>query len=267
MITTLIIHGIIYLLIGLFAGLMAGLFGIGGGLVVVPGLLFAFEQTHSIPDNIVMYVAVGTSLAAMIITSMAAVQAHYKLGNILWSVFRKLWPGLIVGTISGSIAASWIPTYWLAMFFAVFLLCVAVKMLTDATVSHPEGFPNKWINNSVNFLIGIFSGLLGVGGGILIVPYLTYCGIEARKISAVSNLCALAISLVGTIAFMITGYKITKLIPYTTGYVYWPAVFLIGITSGFMAPVGARLNYKLPIEQLRYGFVVLLILTAITMLF
>lgn len=264
---TLILHGMIYALIGVFAGLMAGLFGIGGGLVVVPGLAFVFQQTRAIPENIIMYVAVGTSLAAMIITTIASLRAHHKMGSILWSVFYKLWPGLVAGTVIGSIVAAWIPTQWLAMFFAVFLLCMAIKMLIPTDVNRKEHVLNKWINYAINFLIGTNSGLLGVGGGILIVPYLTYCGIEIRKIAAVSNLCALVIALVGTIAFIITGYKITALIPDTIGYVYWPAVILIGIPSSLMAPVGARLNYKLPVHQLKYGFVALLILTAINMLF
>ncbi|MDR3442091.1 MAG: sulfite exporter TauE/SafE family protein [Legionella sp.] len=267
MILPLIIHGAIYILIGVFAGLMAGLFGIGGGLIVVPGLVFVFQQTQIIPDNLIMYVAAGTSLAAMIITSQASVKAHHTLGTILWPVFNKLWPSLVIGTLLGSIIASWIPTHWLKILFAFFLLFVALKMLTDKQIVRPEHFPKHWINRLVNFLIGINSGLLGVGGGILIVPYLAYCGIDIRKIPAVSNLCALSIAVVGTLAFMVTGYYETTSITYMTGYIFWPAVLLIGIPSSLLAPVGARLSYQLPLHQLKYGFIVILILTALKMLF
>lgn len=264
---TLFLYGIIYAFIGIFAGLMAGLFGIGGGLVVVPGLLFVLQQSHLVSESIMMYVAVGTSLAAMIITAAASVNAHSKISTILWPVFYKLWPGLVIGTVFGCIIATWIPTQGLTIFFAVFLLFVALKMFTDAKVSRPEHFPKKWIHHSLTVLIGTNSGLLGVGGGILVVPYLTYCGIEVRRIAAVSNLCALVIAMVGTSAFIITGYHVTSSIPYMSGYIYWPAVLLIGIPSSLMTPIGARLNYKLPVHQLKYGFAILLILTAINMLY
>lgn len=267
MIETLILHGIIYALIGMFAGLMAGMFGIGGGLVVIPGLLFVFQKTQIIPAGIQMYVAIATSLAVMIITATASFLTHKKMGSILWSVFNKLWPGLIAGTIAGSIAAAWIPTDLLKIFFAVFLLCMAVKMLRDRNVSYPEHQPKQWVNYLINTLIGVNAGLLGVGGGILMVPYLNYCGIEVRKIAAITNLCALTVALIGTLSFMITGYRATALIPGTIGYVYWPAVVLTGIFSSLMAPIGAHLNYKLPVHQLRFGFVAILILTAIKMLF
>lgn len=264
---TLLLHGTIYALIGVFAGLMAGLFGIGGGLVVVPGLLFVFEQTHLIADSIVMYAAIGTSLAAMVITTAAAVRAHAKIGPILWPIFYKLWPGLVLGTVFGSVVASWIPTEGLTVFFAVFLIFVTIKMLTDAKTSRTEHFPRPWIHHLLTFFIGTNSGLLGVGGGILVVPYLTHCGIKIRKIAGLSNLCALVIATVGASAFIITGYQATRLVPYMTGYIFWPAVLLIGIPSSLMAPIGARLSYKLPVQQLKYGFVALLILTAINMLY
>ncbi len=264
---TFLLHDSVYALIGIVAGLMAGLFGIGGGLVVVPGLFFVFEQLHLVPDSIVMYSAIGTSLAAMVITTAAAVRAHAKIGPILWPIFYKLWPGLVLGTVFGSVVATWIPTQELTIFFAVFLIFVAIKMLTDAKTSRKKHFPRPWIHHLLTFFIGTNSGLLGIGGGILIVPYLNYCGIKIRKIAGLSNLCALVIAVVGASAFIITGYQITRLIPYMTGYIYWPAILLIGISSSLTAPIGARLSYKLPVEQLKYGFVLLLILTAITMIY
>ncbi len=267
MLTPFILHGFIYALIGVFAGLMAGILGIGGGLIVVPGLLFVFQQTQLIPNEILMHAAAGSSLAAMIITSLASLKAHAKMGDILWGVYNKLWPGIIIGTCAGALAAQWISTYWLKLFFAIFLLGVAIKMITDVKVTHPEKFPANWINRLVSFLIGFKSGLLGVGGGILIIPYLTYCGVAIRKIAAVSNLCTLTVALVGTVVFILTGYYATQDISYATGYVYWPAVILVAIFSSITAPVGARLSYTLPIQQLRYGFIVILILTALKMLF
>jgi len=262
-----LLHGAIYVLIGTFAGLMSGFLGIGGGLIVVPGLVFVFQQTNIIPETIMMNVAAGSSLAIMIFTSQSAIRAHYRLGDILWSVFNKLWPGIIIGTISGAVIALWIPTYWLKTLFAVFLFSVAIKMLTSKEVSRPEHFPKAWINRLVSFIVGLKSGLLGIGGGLLVIPYLTYCGISLRKIAAVSSLCTLTVALTGTLVVIITGHKAMAAIPYATGFVYWPAVLLVAIPSSITAPLGARLNYKLPLRQLQYGFIAILIVTAIKMLF
>lgn len=258
---------LIYALLGIFSGLMAGILGIGGGLIVVPGLLFIFQQTQIVPPSIMMQVAAGTSLALMIVTSYASLKAHYRLGHILWSVYHKLWPGIIIGTVLGALTAQWISTYWLQTVFAIFLLCIAIKMLKDTDITHGEHFPANWVNRLISACIGFKSGLLGLGGGMLIIPYLTYCGIPMRKIAPVSNLCTLTVSLIGTLVFMSTGYHETANIAYTTGYIYWPAVLVLALFSRISAPLGAQLNYKLPVHQLKYGFILILILTALKMLF
>lgn len=267
MIMDVVFHGAIYAFIGIFAGLMAGILGVGGGIIVVPGLVFVFQQTHLIPESILMHVAAGTSLAVMIFTSQAALIAHYRLGEILWSVFNKLWPGIVLGALAGGVIAEFIPTYWLKTLFAIFLFFVAVKMLADGHVERVEQFPKAWINRLISFLIGFKSGLLGVGGGVLIIPYLTYCGVAVRKIAAVSNLCTFSVGLVGALTFMVTGQSEMAAIPNSTGYVYWPAVLWVAIPSSIIAPLGAKLNYLLPVKQLKYGFIVILLLTAIKMLF
>ncbi len=263
----LLLDGAVYAFIGIFAGLMAGVLGIGGGVIVVPGLVFVFQHTQVIPENISMHVAAGTSLAVMILTSQSSLRAHLKLGDVLWPIFNKLWPGIIFGTIAGATLAYFMPTYWLKIIFAVFLFLVAFKMITDLHVTHPVRFPPTWVNRLVSFLIGLKSGMLGVGGGVLIIPYLTYCGVAIRKIAAVSNLCTLTVAVVGTIVFMITGQHEMSAVPYSTGYVYWPAVLFVAIPSSLIAPLGAKLNYVIPVKQLKYGFIVILLITAIKMLF
>lgn len=259
--------GSVYLFIGVFAGLMAGILGIGGGVIVVPGLVFVFHYTQFIPEQAIMHVAAGTSLAVMVSTAFAALLAHHKVGIILWPIFNKLWSGIVAGVISGVILAVFIPASWLKVLFALFLLFVAFKMVTNIHVSYPEQFPGVWLNRLISYIIGLQSGLLGVGGGILIIPYLTYWGIAARNIAPVSNLCSMTVGFVGAVTCMITGSMAQTAIPYATGYVYWPAVLLIAIPSSLIAPLGAKLNYVLPLSQLKYGFIVILFLTAIKMLF
>lgn len=262
----MLLLGLIYLLIGTFAGLMAGMFGIGGGLIVVPGLVFVFQKINLVPSELLMHVAVGTSLAVMVITTQAAVRAHHKMGNVLWPLFHKLWPGLFVGTITGAVTAAWVPASWLKIFFALFLFLVAVKMLMDKDIEQSKQIPADWIIHLFTLFVGISAAMLGVGGGILIVPFMVYCRVPTLKIAAISNLCALTIAIIATIAFMITGIHETTDIAYMTGYIYWPAVFLVGIASSLFAPLGTKLHYILPVQQLKYGFIVLLVLTGLKML-
>lgn len=263
----LVLHGSIYAFIGIFAGLMAGTLGIGGGIIVVPGLVLLFQLNQVIPEALLMQVAAGTSLATMIFTSVAALRAHHDMGTILWPVFNKLWPGIVLGVIVGALLAQVIPTHWLKLILAVFLLFVAFKMLMDNHAHRKVRFPPDWINRLISFLIGSKSGLLGIGGGSLIVPYLSYCGVDLRKIPPVSNLCTFIVGVLGALSFMLTGYKEMMAIPYATGYIYWPAVLLIAIPSSLIAPFGAKLNYILPVKQLKYAFIVILLLTALKMFF
>lgn len=266
-ITEFLLYTSVFIFIGVFAGIMSGILGIGGGIIVVPGLAFIFAYTKIIPEADIMQVAAGTSLAVMIFTSQAALRAHYRLGEILWSYYHKLWPGLGAGTFVSAIVAQFIPTDWLEIFFAIFLFCIAIKMFIDNEEKHKEHHPPAWRNHLISFLIGAQSGLLGIGGGVLIIPYLTYCGVSARKIAPVSNLCTLTVALIGAAVFMVTGWKEMGPVPYSLGYIYWPAVLAVAIPSSLAAPLGAKLNYIVPVRQLKYVFIVILLVTAIKLLF
>jgi uncharacterized protein len=258
--------GFFYALAGVFAGLMSGLMGLGGGLVVVPALLIIFQHNPAIAPQIAMQLAAGTSLAIMLFTSQASIRAHYKLGDILWGVYRRLAGGIIIGTIMGCLLAAYMPTSWLRWVLIVVLLMVAVKMLLDVNAILPARFPPAWVNALVSWVIGFKSGLLGLGGGILIIPYLTYCGVEMRKIAAVSALCTMTVAIIGTATVIITGANAPGLPPYSTGFVYWIAVVFVSIPSALMAPLGARLTYIVPVKQLRYGFIFILLVTIINLL-
>jgi uncharacterized membrane protein YfcA len=260
-------HGSLYALTGAFAGLMSGILGIGGGMIVVPALVYIFHQTNLIPSDIEMHVAAGSSLAIMIFTAMASVRAHHRQSEILWHIYNLLWPGIIAGTICGGILADLLPTHLLKILFGIFLLIISFKMLSNINVSHPHHFPGLWINRVVSYLIGLKSGLLGIGGGALILPYLSYCGVDIKKIPAISALCTLTVAMIGTITFVITGSNESGLPEYCTGYVYWPAVVWVAIPSVIFAPFGAHLTYTLPVKHLKYGFIAILFVVAIDLLF
>ena len=256
----------IYALAGVFAGIMSGLLGIGGGIVIVPALFFIFSHQGVIAPALCMHFAAGTSLAIMIFTSHAAIRAHLSHQDILWHVFKRLWLGIAIGVISGATCAFFVSSFWLRLFFGLFLLFIAYKMSIGYRVEKKRQFPKPWIHFLISWVIGFKSGLLGVGGGVLTVPYLTYCGVPIRKIAAISALCTLIVSVLGTIIFMITGHFASPLPAYSTGFIYWPAVIWVAIPSMLMAPVGARLNYILPVKLLRFGLVVVLLLTALDLL-
>lgn len=263
----LIINTILYVLAGAFAGLMSGLLGIGGGIVMVPALIFIFSHDPHIPPQLIMHIAAATSLAVIIFTSRSAVVAHGKRNNLRWDVYRSLWPGIVIGVVFGVVLANYIPTEGLKVLLGVFLVFVAISMLRKKTPSVQHNPPRLWIHNLFSYLIGLNSGLLGIGGGVLIVPYLRYCGLDLRQVTAVSVLCTLTVAVIGAFTFILMGWSHLGFNLYFAGYIYLPAVLFLAIPSMLCAPLGVELTYRLPVKQVTYGFIVILLLTAAHLLF
>ncbi|KTD20891.1 permease [Legionella lansingensis] len=267
--STLAIYGGIYALTGSVAGLIAGTLGIGGGIVIIPALLFIFQHNSAFPPHLIMHMAVGTSLAVMFFTAQASVRAHHQLNGILWDVFKRLLPGLASGIVCGALTASYLSTDLLKILFAIFLIVVGIRLLlAKPSVHTPSSCLGKpLINTVISFLIGFTSGLLGVGGGSLVIPYLNYCGVEMRKAVAISALVTVIVALLGTFIFIIMGLKENSLPLYSTGYIYWPAVFCLALLSSVFAPLGAKITYRISVRQLQYAFVLLLFIVAMELLF
>ncbi|STX30207.1 permease [Legionella beliardensis] len=260
----LVTNGILYSLAGVIAGLMSGMVGIGGGVIIVPALLIIFQHVVNLPAPLAIHLASGTSLAIIMLTSQAAVRAHYRQGHILWSVYRRLAVGIFLGTFFGVLLANYLPALWLQRILAVFLLILAARMMFNFKVGQFN--PSPLLNKVISFLIGLSSGLLGIGGGIFIVPYLASCGLEMKKILPVSALCIMTVAVVGTIMFMITGLYQANLPAYTTGYIYWPAVLAIAIPSVIGVSWGVKLTYVLSQKQLEYIFIIVLLITSLHLL-
>jgi len=263
---SLIEHGVLYILTGAFAGLMAGILGIGGGMIVVPALLFIYHHIHLVPLEIEMHVAAGTSLAIMVFTAQASVRAHLREHTILWPIFYCLWPGILIGTVGGALLAHVMSSHWLRIILGIVLLLIAVKMLLPSRETKKREMPATWVTRAYSVLVGLKSGLLGIGGGALLIPYLTFFGVKRRDTAAISALCTLIVSIVGAFAFMLLGYYVPGLPAYTTGYVYWPAVFWVALPSMFLAPIGAHLTYILPVAKLRYAFIAMLLIASFDIL-
>ncbi|KTD17800.1 permease [Legionella jordanis] len=263
----LAMSGGLYAVTGCLAGFLAGVLGIGGGIILVPALVFIFQHNPDIPSHLVMHLAAGSSLAVMFLTSQSSIRAHHQLNGISWDVFRLLWPGLALGSISGVLCANFLSRGLLQGILALFLLFVAGRMIFNPAFSSTEpAFPRLWINRSISFSIGFISGLLGIGGGTLVIPYLQYCGVELRKTIALSALATMTIALVGMLASVMTGWSEEGLPSYSTGYVYWPAVISLALLSSIFAPLGAKMAYLIPTKQLKYGFVILLLIVALDLM-
>ena len=255
-----------YILLGSFAGLLAGLFGVGGGLIVVPGLMFIFTETALLPHHSVMHFAAGTSLGIMIATVCSSTLAHIRYDNILWPVFLKMLPGIIIGVTSGALLAKISPNRLLEILFAFFLLLMSFKMFFLLHVKSSHSLPSQSIISIISLITGVQSGLLGIGGGAIIIPFLTYCNIPMRKAAGTTAVCTLPIAIFGATSFILTGWSSSTSIPYTTGYIYWPAFFSVALGSVLFAPFGAKLATTAKTKTSKRLFALFLLIVSIRLL-
>ncbi|GAB6140625.1 sulfite exporter TauE/SafE family protein [Methylosoma difficile] len=251
--------------LGLVAGLLAGLFGIGGGLVIVPVLAFVFTA-HGFPSELIMMMAIATSLATIILTALSSIYTHHRLGAVLWQKVFKLSPGIIVGTAIGAFLAKQLSTDGLKLLLGVFLVYVGLQMALQFQPKQGRkalaGFWDFFAGN----VIGLLSAMVGIGGGTLTVPYLLYNQLPMRNAVAISSACGLPIAIIGTLSYTWLGQNTPNLPSWSLGYIYLPAVLGISLTSIFTAPVGAWLANKLPAKQLKRYFSILLLVMAVKLL-
>lgn len=257
---------ILYLALGVFAGFIAGLLGVGGGLVIVP-VLSALFITQDFDKSVVMHLAIGTSLATIIFTSISSVWAHHKRGAVRWGDVVRITPGIISGAWVGAAIADVIPTSGLQLFFGLFELYVAVQMTLSFTPKPHRSLPAKSGMFLAGNVIGSISSIVGIGGGTLTVPFLTWCNVNMREAVASSAACGLPIAIAGVIGFIITGWNDSALPSGSFGFVYIPALLGIVVMSVLFAPLGAKVAHAIPTKQLKRVFAVLLYILAFNMLY
>jgi uncharacterized membrane protein YfcA len=255
----------IYLGIGVVAGILAGLLGVGGGLVIVPALVIAFGFL-GIPAELRMHLAVGTSLATIVITSIASIRAHQKRGAVRWSDFARFMPGIVLGALGGSAMAGWLPGDTLRTLFGLFALFVAVQMWFGLKPAPQRQLPGTLGMGLAGTVIGTISAVVGIGGGSLTVPFLSWCNVPVRQAVATSAACGLPIAVAGAAGFIATGWGYRELPAYSTGYVFWPAFAGVVATSMLFAATGAKLAHTLPTAALKRVFALFLCLVGFHLL-
>lgn len=256
---------LLYLIIGALAGILSGLVGIGGGVVVVPLLASIFEH-KGVPPDMVMHFAAGTSLAVMMVTTTASMRAHIKLGDAIWPIFRRMIPGLSIGVIAGATLADFLHSHELRLIFGGLLLLTAVKTFLRHEVHPRETLPTFFMMSVASFGLGVLSGLLGVGGGTIMVPFLLMINVSIRIAVAVSTACGLLAAIIGTVSYMITGANEIHTMAWTTGYIYWPAFFGVAMASPIFATLGAQISHRVSVTHLRRLFSLFIFLAAIKLL-
>jgi len=254
-----------YLGLGLVVGFFAGLLGIGGGGIMVPVLTMLFIA-QGFADTQHIHLALGTSLASIVVTSISSMRSHHQHGAVQWNIVKVMAPGILAGTFMLSYFAHFLSTTFLAILFSIFMSYVGFQMFLNLKPKPTRQLPGTVGISSVGFGIGGLSALVAIGGGSLIVPFLTWCNVKIQQAIGTSSAIGLPIALAGSIGYMLSGSGVGGLPAYTVGYVYMPAVFLISIVSIFSAPIGVRLAHTLPVGVLKKTFAVILLGLAFKML-
>jgi uncharacterized membrane protein YfcA len=250
---------IIFLAIGGLAGFAAGLFGVGGGTIIVPLLYIVFTQMDYNAD-IIMHLALGTSLATIVVTSISSLMAHHKNGAVMWPVFKNLAPGMAIGCFLGAGIAGLLSGTNLQLIIGVFVIWVAYTMFVGAkkVVDQNKILPSTTQQVFAGTGIGVASAIFGIGGGSLTVPYLNRYGVVMQKSVGTSAACGLPIAIAGALGFMLFGMKEQVNIPNSIGFVHIYAFLGISIMSFFTAKFGAKAAHALSPQMLKRCFAVLL---------
>lgn len=257
---------IAYIGLGVIAGFVAGLLGVGGGLIIVPALILIFQSNNFSPD-VIVHIAIGTSLATIIFTSLSSIYAHhFSHKAVRWDIVKQLTPGIIIGALIGAVIADFISAKILQRFFGFFELFVAFQMALNIKPHAARTLPDKIGMSSAGTGIGTISSIVGIGGGTLTVPFLVWCNIKMQQAVATSSACGLPIAVAGCVGFAITGWNKSSLPEYSFGYIYWPAFLAIVISSILFAPLGAWLAHRLSAEKLKRYFALILFILGLKML-
>lgn len=259
-----------YLFTGVFSSFLSGLLGIGGGLIVIPSLLFIFSYFHIGSSNILMHLVIGTSLASAIINLFVSLRSHSQQGNVQWSTFRSMSPGVIAGSlIIAPLIMVILSGNTLQIMFGLFCFISSALMFfpPKKDADRAENLPSKTILTILGVFTGTLSVLLGLAGGVIIGTILNHYHMNMRKVIGTTASIAIVLAISGTISMMILGYHETDILPkWSTGFIYWPALLCLALPTPFFTPLGAKTAQTMPIHLLKKSFAILIFVVGFKML-
>ena len=244
---------LVYLAIGAAVGFLAGLLGIGGGAIMVPLLAWAYAA-QGMPAERVVHLALGTSMATIFFTSASSMRAHHRHGAVDWAIVRAIAPGILAGAFGAAMVAGALPTQPLAMIFTVLVYGAATQIFFDLKPKTARALPGTAGLFGAGTAIGTASSLFAAGGAFLTIPFLMWCNVPVRRAIGTAAAVGFPIAIAGSAGYLLQGY------------VHWPSLALIVVTSMSLAPLGARFAYRLPVKRLRMIFALMMFAMATRML-
>ncbi|HSI56340.1 MAG TPA: sulfite exporter TauE/SafE family protein [Ideonella sp.] len=255
------------LALGLCTGFLAGLLGVGGGMLMVPFLTLILSH-RGVEASFAVKMAIATSMATILFTSLSSVRAHHRRGAVRWSIVRGMAPGILLGgVLAGAGAFALLKGQALALLFALFVGFSATRMLRHRKPVAGRQMPGPIGQAAAGTGVGFLSGLVGAGGGFVSVPFMTWCNVPIHNAVATSAALGFPIALANTLGYVLGGWSLPSVLPGAVGYLYLPALFVIGAASITMAPVGVRAAHAMNVAHLQRIFAFLLYALAAYMLY
>ena len=252
-------------MLGSFSGVLAGLFGIGGGIIIIPTFFYIFSYL-AFPDEILSHMVLGSSLGVIAFSSISSTFSHHSKGAVNWRLIKVVAPSIVIGSSLGGLTAGYLESSTLQGLVALFLVVASVQLIFE--------FPPPSQNPKTNLAgpviagggIGWLSGVFGIGGGIFSVPYFYHRGLKMMHAIGTSAACGIPIAIAGSISYILIGYENLNLPEYSIGYVYLPATIIVGVMSSLTAKFGVNIAHRMKQKKLRIAFAFLVMIMALNLL-
>jgi uncharacterized membrane protein YfcA len=253
--------------LGICTGFLAGLLGIGGGMIMVPFLTILLSN-KGVSADLAVKMAIATSMATIIFTSISSVRAHHKRGAVRWDLVKGLAPGIVLGSAIASVGVfAMLKGASLAIFFGLFVGFSATQMFLDKKPAPSRQMPGFGGQLAAGGVIGFLSGLVGAGGGFISVPFMAWCNIAIHNAVATSAALGFPIAVANVAGYVVSGLNVENLPTGAFGYIWVPALVVIAVCSVFTAPLGAKAAHSLPVKKLKRIFASILYLLAAYMFY
>ena len=252
-------------MLGSFSGVLAGLFGIGGGIIIIPTFFYIFSYL-AFPDEILSHMVLGSSLGVIAFSSISSTFSHHSKGAVNWRLIKVVAPSIVIGSSLGGLTAGYLESSTLQGLVSLFLVVASVQLIFE--------FPPPSQNPKTNVAgpviagggIGWLSGVFGIGGGIFSVPYFYHRGLKMMHAIGTSAACGIPIAIAGSISYILIGYDNLNLPEYSFGYVYLPATIIVGVMSSLTAKFGVNIAHRMKQKKLRIAFAFLVMIMALNLL-